>query len=463
MKGKLGVNAEWHIPTDIVVYEPGIEMLYGSFNPLGTLFEGPNDVKEAAKEHRNMVKTIAEKSGAKIHRVNDLLVAGTKDSDGNAIEGERLEQLRNLARISMEYNYQNLGLQVKNQLEAQRESVLRTISPEALAHIVLTQPTYSVKKSSDGHTETQTLLSLQPVYNLMFMRDQMITTPNGIIIGNMNSLERQSETKIVEHAIAGLGITPLARINNGGKLEGGDYIPMGQDLLIGTGARTNAEGINQLVENFNTYFMTEEDKANIGDSNKERRLVVIHNSESDQDRMHLDTYMNVLDKKTVVIDNTVLKGKEKPRVEVYAFRDGKTKPIHSFSNVMGYFESKGVKVIETNGDVQANYGLNYLLIGPKEFVGVDIAAKAPFKQSVLEQSLASAKAAHLPFNGLDKAVIQEKISTLQSLENIAADYTAKLIREGGVAPNKMYNVVLNHLNQAYGSIHCCTQVIGRTK
>lgn len=74
---------------------------------------------------------------------------------------------------------------------------------------------------------------------MYFMRDQVITTPKGIVVGKMNSYQRRVETDIVRFALQKLNIKPILEIQGDGRLEGGDYIPAGEYVLIGQGLRTN--------------------------------------------------------------------------------------------------------------------------------------------------------------------------------------------------------------------------------
>jgi len=88
-----------------------------------------------------------------------------------------------------------------------------------------------------------------PVMNLYFSRDQLITTAKGVIITNLNSPQREIETKILSICLKKLGITPildLPKVNTKAFLEGGDFYMLNDTALIGCGMRTNEIGIQQL-------------------------------------------------------------------------------------------------------------------------------------------------------------------------------------------------------------------------
>lgn len=83
--------------------------------------------------------------------------------------------------------------------------------------------------------------------NLYFIRDQVITTAKGMVIGHFNAPQREVETKIVRFAYAKIGVNPVYAVTVTARLEGGDFIPAGDTALIGQGLRTNPEAIRREV------------------------------------------------------------------------------------------------------------------------------------------------------------------------------------------------------------------------
>ncbi len=86
-----------------------------------------------------------------------------------------------------------------------------------------------------------------PHYNLMYARDLFFMSPEGAVISRMASVVRAGEERHAAKALAGLGI-PIARTIGGrGTLEGADAFWVGQNnVLVGTGNRTNRKGFEQL-------------------------------------------------------------------------------------------------------------------------------------------------------------------------------------------------------------------------
>jgi arginine deiminase len=107
------------------------------------------------------------------------------------------------------------------------------------------------------------------------------------------------ETNIAELVFEALDIKPVYRIAAPGTLEGGDYVPFTDShAFIGQGLRTNAEGVRQLLN-----------PRVLGPAVK---LVSVVKDATDcsQDRMHLDTYFNVLNDKAVVLLETLVPGRK---------------------------------------------------------------------------------------------------------------------------------------------------------
>lgn len=437
---KIGVNAEWELPTEIIVCEPSIEMFYGSLKPSGVLYEGPLNFSKAKLEHQIFVRKLKNKTGANIYDIKDLMIKKTVDERGNLIEGERLEKLRYLAKNSLLYNYENLDLQEIKKSEIEKELVITQKTPEDLVNIILSQFKINSYKSFDGHASTQNKIEMNPLYNLMFMRDQMITTPNGIILGKMNSRERQSETELVRLGLEGLGIKPIGEINGSGKLEGGDYLPAGEIGFLGIGCRTNFNAIEQLLKKQNEYFGNQ-------------ILAIVVDSNSDQEHMHLDTYMNILDNKKILIAESRYSNSKNNQPMVELFKNGKSlkhKNGEDKITLKEYLVSNNYQVGIITEDMQKAYGINFLNIGSNKFIGSNIENKDYFYNNL---------------NNLENKIrrnhfMPEIEKNQTSYSNLFKEYT-KILSNININIDDLDFINMNHFNRAYGGPHCGTQVISR--
>ncbi|MBR9693019.1 hypothetical protein GOV07_03770 [Candidatus Woesearchaeota archaeon] len=449
-----GVDAEYDQPLDVIVCEPSEEMFFAALRAKGALYEGSFALEEAQREHKIMVDAV-KSTGANVYDLKELMLTGLHDDFGN--ETERMAMLRELTFHTLHNNYdREIGLEDRIQSEIDRKVDLSQMSPECMLKFLLIQPLTNVKYNGEGNADTGNEISVEPVYNITFMRDQMITTPKGIVLGKMNSRQRRTETLLVKFGLGGLGVEPILEIEGAGRLEGGDYLPTadtislgdgtaGDVVYLGNGLRTNEEAVDQLLDNYATVF---------GD----KILAVVTDPKSDQDHMHLDTYMNILGEKQVLIDESRFDAKEKnmPKVTLYkAGPDGKGYPVDHADGresmpIKEYFAAQGYRVVRVSSEMQAAYGVNFLTVGPQEFIGVDIEAKQGFKQDLAENYVKNAGVLAGFF----------KPPSIPNYAELASDYKMRLDK-GGVTNTTF--LPFNNLNQAYGSIHCMTQVIRRDK
>lgn len=83
--------------------------------------------------------------------------------------------------------------------------------------------------------------------NAMFMRDLMLMTPEGAIVGRPASTVRAGEERFVAEALARLGVPILMTVHGRGTFEGADVAWVDRDLcFLAEGLRTNREGADQV-------------------------------------------------------------------------------------------------------------------------------------------------------------------------------------------------------------------------
>ena len=94
----------------------------------------------------------------------------------------------------------------------------------------------------------------------IYTHDPCIISNKGIIICNMGKNDRSQEPEAMQQYFQSIGIPILGKINDPGRLEGGDVVWINEKTIaVGEGYRSNKEGIKQLrtllselVENFIT-------------------------------------------------------------------------------------------------------------------------------------------------------------------------------------------------------------------
>lgn len=79
----------------------------------------------------------------------------------------------------------------------------------------------------------------------VFVEDTMVVFRDAALIARPGALPRRPETAAAGAILAGLGMS-FAEVRAPGTLEGGDILKTGDTFYVGTGGRTNAEGVLQL-------------------------------------------------------------------------------------------------------------------------------------------------------------------------------------------------------------------------
>lgn len=121
--------------------------------------------------------------------------------------------------------------------------------------------------------------------NAMFMRDLMFMTPEGAIVCRPAFPARRGEEKAVAQALANLGVPIIKTINGNGYFEGACAMWIDRETaIIGTSSRANEAGASQV----------EAELRNIGVKNIIRTQIPYGS-------IHLDGYMNIVDKKKILV------------------------------------------------------------------------------------------------------------------------------------------------------------------
>lgn len=390
--------AEYDRAALIVMHEPNEELFVGTMHPAAALFMDYFNADAAAKEHQAYQKILRDK-GAEVITVRELLLKDCVDEDGNRKEGSSLDELQALAEKYLIYTCEE-GVDPAEQ-EQYRQELLNKLYPNDLVDVILQQPEIILRQTAIN-TGLEASYRLRPVMNMFFMRDQAITTSKGVIIGKMNSSQRQLESDIAELCYKKLGEKPIYRITGDNAfLEGGDYLPFGTLSFIGCGLRTTQEAIDQLLE-----------KDLIGKDT----LVVVKDAWKSQEQMHLDTYFNIIDRDLVTLCANRANAEEGDvdflTYDMYAKDSNGQYQQTETGSFLDFLAKRGIEIIPIEKEDELNYANNFLAVGKREIVMV----------------------------------------AGQSLE------LQKALREHGVDVTWAY---LDNLTRGYGAAHCMTQVVRR--
>ena len=345
-------QAEWSKAGDILMHTPGQELFCGVIHPSAGLFEDYFDVDKAAEEHRGYISML-EKNGIRVHTVMGIL------------QEVGIDSLRALADNVLVYDISGIANESSDATEEYRHGVISKMSRNDLIRCILLQPTVVLYKTGTN-TGYEAQYVQNPLMNLYFTRDQSITTPRGHVICNMNSLQREPEADIISLCYAHLGLKPILRIQDEGRLEGGDYLPAGTLSFIGCGMRTNDEGIRQLME---------------ADAFGHDTVVVVRDHKFWQMQMHLDTYFNIIDNDLCTLTSSRLNAqKDDPEYvtcDLWVRAPGTKKYTllqkdHSFVE----FLQDRFEIIPIDSEDEMHYANNFLTIAPRHIMAVGGQSKA---------------------------------------------------------------------------------------
>ena len=367
VKNKINYKAiaEFDTADVVLMHEPSSELYYGVLHPHAALFDTYFNAPKAALEHKEF-QDLLKKNGATVYTVKEVLLKNIVDANGEPIEGEELEEFKLFARSCVRINNSALDSLSPSEIESQHaylDGVFKKMHPVDLIRTVLLQPNLILKKTATNTFVTADY-NANPVMNLYFSRDQLITTAKGVVISNLNSPQREIETKILALCLKKLGINPvldLTKVNKNAFLEGGDFFMLGNVALIGQGMRTNTLAIQELMK---------------ADAIGSETVVVVKDSYHYQPQMHLDTYFNIIDKDLVTIAqerfNAVPGSKQELLVDIYVKKGDEYALQTTNISFKDYLTNHlKVDVLVIDDEDQKTYGLNFLCIAPRSIIAVE--------------------------------------------------------------------------------------------
>jgi len=387
----------------VVLHEPCLPNWMGSIHPNGSLYELPVDIKKAQKEHENFRREL-EKNGCQVKTVKEILLM---DCDSNLVSRIQLEDFafKNITYRLVDTDPATLTETDRYYLSDEyKRECLDKMNEEQLVEIILTHPTIDLRKA-DKNTELLAVnYSYQPLVNLVFTRDQQLTTAKGIVMASLASSIRAREVEVMKFCFEKLGLKVIGQVPLPGTVEGGDFFPVGKDLcFIGVGLRTNMAAVNYMMTN--DLFGTK------------RVAVVKDYFDQDQQRMHLDTMCNIIGKKCALILDITM-GAESPLRRLV---DEYTQDMYGIYHLTKhdvefsqYLIDEGYSLIPITDENQRNYGCNCLNIGNGTIITVD-------------------------------------------------KTTSKTLAKSPYFDGKISVIDFRNMSNMYGSVHCCSQVVSRKR
>ena len=347
----------------ILVHVSKMESFICSLNPAASLYEDVTDEEEIRKCFNELGEYLKTKN-IKLITTEDILLL-------------KENELMKLAKDSLNYERETLKLEDEKEDNKKRkdsfkeyenyssdeykENVLKKFSKKNLINVILTRPTIKLKHINTDTFIESTSITFEPVGNIVFCRDQQITTKKGVVIGSSRTSQRKYEHIIMKQIFQNIGANIIGDLRGEGYLEGGDFFVAREDLsMLGVGLRTDMNGAKYLMKNdlLGTRYMG----------------ICLDENDLDQQRMHLDTYFNILnDNNVLVIDFDDVKKEEKKELnidrKVYYYDNNKDiKEIESdnknIDNKIG--EYKLIKIYDSFYKFLDDMKFNYIKITHKE-------------------------------------------------------------------------------------------------
>jgi len=211
-----------------------------------SLFDDILSPSETTAEH-DVLRHVLEDSGAKVIKVRDLLSHALKSAPHD-------ERLSLLSRISVAAGNHSLAQEIVSWDEA--ELVTALINGLAWAKVGHQAPSLARIRATHHSPHD---MALQPIANLMFMRDPCISIYDTIVPSRMTYSARRREPLIVSFALrwgAGIAAESFLEIPHHAdephrytSFEGGDFLVLSpKALAIGSSQRTSPQAIERLSQ-----------------------------------------------------------------------------------------------------------------------------------------------------------------------------------------------------------------------
>ena len=367
----------------IIVHVSKMESFICSLNPAASLYEDVTDEDEIRKCFKSL-KDYLKTMGIKLITVEEALLLKENSSE-----------LMELAKNALNYERETKKEEIKEEenkrkrkssfddyckysSEEYKEKVLKKFTKKNLINIILTRPTMKLKHIKTDTFIESTSITFCPLGNLVFCRDQQITTQKGVVIGRSRTSQRKYEHIIMKQVFKNLKVDIIGEVKEG-YIEGGDFFVARENLsMLGFGFRSDIIGANYLMEKdlLGTRYMA----------------LSYDENDKDQQRMHLDTYFNILnDNNALVIDFDEV-GKHENKIidrKVYYFDNdkdakeitsdkemiknkvGEYKLVKIYDSFYKFLDEMKFNYIKITHQEQKEYMINFLNIGNNTVISVN--------------------------------------------------------------------------------------------
>ncbi|GMH40790.1 hypothetical protein BSKO_08694 [Bryopsis sp. KO-2023] len=367
MKHMKGMDAfqqhENDVAEVILVCEPeGTSLMMGGLHPRASLYERPVNLDDSRAQHAKFREVLREQ-GVRVLTVREVLLYAVERHVGARVALEDLGMKALTYKLGEGLHMEHLPEEYRFYAsDAYKREVLESMSAAQLIDVLLINPTVFLAPSARDTGLTATY-KFQPLSNLVYTRDQQITSCKGIVMGKLRSPQRQLEVDLLRFCFDKLGMDVVGEVSGGGFLEGGDFFPAGTDLcFIGVGLRSNMEACTELMEN--DWLGTK------------RVAVVRDDFDRHQDRMHLDCVFNIVgDHCCLMLEDVIGEDSPTRRLVDEFVRDdatGQYKLTRGDLELSEFVTEEGYNIVPVKAEDQLAYGCNVLNLGNGFIIAVHL-------------------------------------------------------------------------------------------
>ncbi|MBE3116924.1 amidinotransferase [Candidatus Bathyarchaeota archaeon] len=428
------VRAEWDQLRKVVIHRPGIEMFFGLLDPYASLYERAFSRYEARREHERLEYALKHEFKVNVLRLKEsILQAADRES-------EVRERLIKAAHESVKFTGDTAEVsRAKKKLE-DNEKVLDS---GHFFNVLLLNPLVDLEAGKGVRAIHLHITENEPLANLYFMRDQQAVTDKGIFLSRMSKPQRRRETLLTRFLWETLGAKIAHATQEPGTFEGGDFIPMKDFALVGTGDRTNRSGVEQMLQSGLGFD-------EVGVVHQPSHPLILGEQRDPMIAMHLDTYFNVASSSVAVGSELLLK---RAKVEVYHRQGtGVYKKEKEETNLHDFIKGKGFNIIDITTLEQMSYASNFLCIKDGTILAVEVDRTV---KNVLN-NLASEASANPERYG---KLLEQAKKDYQTLKNEGQFFPFK--KEIYQHDIDAYPLILENITGGYGGAHCMTCALER--
>lgn len=424
------IKAEWDSLKEVMIHKPQLETFFGLLEPDTFLYERHFSIKKACRE-LDCLEMKLKDNGIKVHELTHVMIQRAEENDFLK---------RKLADIAINnIRFAGKPEDRENAKDKFREAIEEEIIDiDQLINIIMLNPTIELSAKQPS------VRCVEPLANLIFMRDQQAISDKGVIFGSMCQHQRRREITLTKLAFEAIGCRIACDVDPPGTFEGGDFLPLKDFALIGLGPRSNVEGITQILKKGGTSF----DEVGIVVSPSHPFL-----PETDpQVCMHLDTYLNAAADGVLVGQKMLL---EQAKVDIYQrvskkplqYQKGRT------TTLMEYLHKKDFHVIDIATLEQVCYASNFLCIEDSYILSVDVEEIAPLRLYSLLEKVKENKKKY-------ERLYEEALKNYEEGRKTGEFFPHKKeLREHGI---EYTHISVSNITGGYGGIHCLTCALSRS-